>query len=85
MRSEKLAHEFRSASLAPGQLGSIRGVAVGDTWIAAVHSGGIISSLDIRTGFHLAAWQCKGLEGEITQVKPLSFLPLFLCFSSSQS
>lgn len=68
MRSDKLAHEFRLSTIPSATLGYIPGVAVGSTWIAVAHSAGVISTLDIRTGFHLACWHCKGVEGELNQV-----------------
>ena len=69
IRSNRLAHVYRTTSSAQLQLGFIRGITVGDNWIAVAHSAGLVSSLELRTGSHLACWMYKGIEGEIQQVE----------------
>ena len=68
VRSDKLAHEYRVSSTPAALLGYVTGIATGPTWITVAYSPGFISTLDIRTGFHLASWHCKGIEGELSQV-----------------
>lgn len=65
-RTWRYAHEFRAST---GSAGVIRGMAVapGGNWIAVGHSSGIVSVLDVRTGFMLGSWVAH--DGEILQMK----------------
>lgn len=58
-------HEFK---VSVGTTGLIRCLAVSPSgnWLAVGHSTGMLSVLDIRTGFLIGTW--LGHEGEILQV-----------------
>lgn len=73
-------HEFK---VSVGTTGLIRCLAVSPNgnWLAVGHSTGMLSVLDIRTGFLIGTW--LGHEGEILQVclitlrKNISFFNAF--------
>ncbi|KAG1653323.1 WD repeat-containing protein 81 [Nymphon striatum] len=65
-RSLKYAHEYKVNINPTGLIRSV-GVSPSGNWLAIGHSTGIISVLDLRTGFIRGFW--KGHEGEILQLK----------------
>lgn len=76
-------HEFK---VSVGTTGLIRCLAASPSgnWLAVGHSTGMLSVLDIRTGFLIGTW--LGHEGEILQVcliilRKMSFFTIFKnCF-----
>lgn len=62
----RYTHELR---VSIGSAGVIRSLAVSPSgnWLAVGHSSGVLSVLDVRTGFMLGSWVAH--DGEILQVK----------------
>lgn len=65
-RIMRYTHELR---VSIGSAGLIRSLAVGPSgnWLAVGHSSGVMSVLDVRTGFMLGSWLAH--DGEILQTK----------------
>ncbi|XP_077493894.1 WD repeat domain 81 isoform X2 [Amblyomma americanum] len=65
-RTMRYTHELR---VSIGSAGLIRSLAVGPSgnWLAVGHSSGVMSVLDVRTGFMLGSWVAH--DGEILQTK----------------
>lgn len=69
VRTMRYTHELR---VSPGSAGVIRCLAVGPSgnWLAVGHSSGVLSVLDVRTGFLLGSWVAH--DGEILQASILA-------------
>ncbi|CAN7995423.1 unnamed protein product [Ixodes hexagonus] len=65
-RTMRYTHEVRVST---GSAGVVRCLAVGPSgnWLAVGHSSGVLSVLDVRTGFMLGTWVAH--DGEILQAK----------------
>lgn len=65
-RTMRYTHEVRVST---GSAGVVRCLAVGPSgnWLAVGHSSGVLSVLDVRTGFMLGSWVAH--DGEILQLK----------------
>ena len=69
VRADKPIHEYQVTALPVSTMGYISDLAVGPSWLTVIHSVGLITTLDLRTGFHIACWPCsRAMEGELTQV-----------------
>ncbi|XP_064489636.1 WD repeat-containing protein 81-like isoform X2 [Ornithodoros turicata] len=68
-RTWRYTHEFKVST---GSAGMVRSIAVGPSgnWLVVGHSSGIISVLDVRTGFMLGSWVAH--DGEVLQTKAFS-------------
>ncbi|XP_067941415.1 WD repeat-containing protein 81-like [Watersipora subatra] len=84
VRSDKLAHEFRLNCASATTLGYISAIAVGSTWVAVTHSIGVLSILDIRTGFNLVCCPCRGVEGDLNQIVSYGAKELVTCSTDGQ-
>ncbi|XP_077530385.1 WD repeat domain 81 [Haemaphysalis longicornis] len=76
-RTMRYTHELRVST---GSAGVIRCMAVGPSgnWLAVGHSSGVLSVLDVRTGFMLGSWVAH--DGEVLQTK--AFNDTYLITSS---
>uniref|UniRef100_A0A1S4KJ09 Neutral sphingomyelinase (N-smase) activation associated factor FAN, putative n=1 Tax=Ixodes scapularis TaxID=6945 RepID=A0A1S4KJ09_IXOSC len=78
-RTMRYTHEVRVST---GSAGVVRCLAVGPSgnWLAVGHSSGVLSVLDVRTGFMLGSWVAH--DGEILQVGLKAFNDTYFVSSS---